>query len=201
MSVLSLVKPVTLREAIKNRTREAHVRLEGRMDVEQGNWSRDRYIAFLTGTLAVVGPVESEIADLLESHVSLPVEDRSTDRLHHDLTAVNATPRVPDAIRLPKVTDVPSAFGVAYVIEGSRLGAQIVARILTARLGLAPHQMTYLVPQGAHVGERWKTFCDALDAFGAAAASTVREAACLAAVETFECFEEALEEAGALSRS
>lgn len=53
-------------------------------------------------------------------------------------------------------------FGVAYVIEGSQLGGQV----LLQRIGpaMAPHAPRYLQGYGADTAARWRSFVTALDA-------------------------------------
>lgn len=52
------------------------------------------------------------------------------------------------------------AWGVAYVIEGSRLGGQMLYRRLAEPL--APHPLQYLQGAGARTGAHWRAFLDAL---------------------------------------
>jgi len=64
----------------------------------------------------------------------------------------------------PPVT--PGArWGLAYVIEGSRLGGQVLARKVRAALGDAGVTVYYLEGTGSKTGEEWKAFCKALTAF------------------------------------
>lgn len=48
------------------------------------------------------------------------------------------------------------AWGVAYVLEGSRLGGQVMYRRLAD--ALAPHPLTYLQGAGRDTGHRWAAF-------------------------------------------
>lgn len=54
------------------------------------------------------------------------------------------------------------AWGVAYVIEGSRLGGQVLYRRLAEPL--APHPLRYLQGAGAQTGAHWRAFLEALRA-------------------------------------
>lgn len=54
------------------------------------------------------------------------------------------------------------AWGVAYVIEGSRLGGQVLYRRLAEPL--APHPLRYLQGAGAQTGARWRVFLESLRA-------------------------------------
>ncbi|WP_308807638.1 biliverdin-producing heme oxygenase [Pseudoduganella dura] len=53
-------------------------------------------------------------------------------------------------------------WGVAYVIEGSRLGGAVLYRRLAERL--APHPLRYLHNDGVPPGPRWQQFMRALRA-------------------------------------
>ena len=54
------------------------------------------------------------------------------------------------------------AWGVAYVIEGSRLGGQVLYRRLAEPL--APHPLRYLQGAGGQTGARWRAFLESLRA-------------------------------------
>ncbi|MDA7418901.1 biliverdin-producing heme oxygenase [Xenophilus arseniciresistens] len=74
------------------------------------------------------------------------------------------------------------AWGVAYVIEGSRLGGQVLYRRLAD--ALAPHPLHYLQGAGAQTGAHWRHF---LEALRAALDTPERvQAACQGAVWAFE---------------
>lgn len=61
----------------------------------------------------------------------------------------------------PSIADaVAFGWGVAYVIEGSQLGGQVLYRRLAEPL--APHPLAYLQGAGRDTGARWKEFLAAL---------------------------------------
>jgi heme oxygenase len=74
------------------------------------------------------------------------------------------------------------AWGVSYVLEGSRLGGRLLFRQLAERL--APHPLTYLQGAGEQTGSHWKDFLAQLraQAFGP---EDMRKA-CDGAVEAFD---------------
>ena len=94
-------------------------------------------------------------------------------------TASSAAP----AAELESVS-TPDAFGwgIAYVIEGSQLGGQVMYRRLAA--SLAPHPLTYLKGAGSATGARWTTFLRDLRAHVQTPDDHL--AACRGAVEAFE---------------
>lgn len=173
-----------------------HQRLEARLAVESGRWTIERYVAFLRGTLAIVDPLEPILDRHLRAHGYQGCG--AAARLRHDLASVGADTRLLRAERVPALDDAAAAFGAAYVLTGARLGGQIIARILGARLGLKPDQLTYLAPPGISVASSWRTFVAAFDTYGATADDHSWRRVTNAAIETFESFERALDDAGAL---
>jgi heme oxygenase len=64
---------------------------------------------------------------------------------------------------LPEMRDTASLLGAMYVIEGSTLGGQLIARRVELVLGLtAGHGNAYFCGHKERTGQLWKEFCDAL---------------------------------------
>lgn len=90
---------------------------------------------------------------------------------------------LPVALQLP---DAAAAWGSVYVMEGSTLGGQLIARHLREALGLTPDTgARYHAGHGPRTAALWRDCCDRLQAaLGADAAACQR--ACDAAVHTFD---------------
>lgn len=198
----------SLRDTLRLKTRDVHLQLEDRLNVEHGAWTIERYASFLRGTLSIVGHTEPLLASYLPSTVAdAELSGMATTRLMHDLATLastvggrttldpGASPATP---LLPAIADAATAFGAAYVLEGSRLGGPVIAGHLTQRLGLRQEQMTYLSSGGASIGTRWRGFCQELDAYGAGADERSWHTVVDAATLTFSSLERALDAAGAL---
>lgn len=69
--------------------------------------------------------------------------------------------QLPQCAALPPLASLPQLLGAMYVVEGSTLGGQVLARQL-AKAGLDLGR--YFTGYGALTGPRWKTFCRLLDA-------------------------------------
>lgn len=78
--------------------------------------------------------------------------------------------------------DAAFAWGLAYVLEGSRLGGRVLYRQLAERL--APHPLNYLQGAGEQTGARWKAFIAELRAQHFAPEAV--RSACDGAVHGFE---------------
>jgi heme oxygenase len=64
---------------------------------------------------------------------------------------------------LPEMRDTASLLGAMYVMEGSTLGGQLIARHVELVLGLTAGQgNTYFRGHNERTGQLWKEFCDAL---------------------------------------
>jgi heme oxygenase (biliverdin-IX-beta and delta-forming) len=72
---------------------------------------------------------------------------------------------VPPPARLHLVLPgTAAALGSLYVLEGSALGAQVIAPRLQRRLGLGPENgAAYFAGWGADTGKRWREFRELLD--------------------------------------
>ena len=151
-------------DAIRSATRGAHARLEARLD-RQGTWTHERYAAFLRATLAVVGPLERAIDEHLQALVNLRHGGTyASDRLIRDLGALGAETTADMASGLPTIASRATAFGAAYVVEGSLLGGRFIAAALQATLGVGDDQLSYLRP--VRRAGSWRDFTDQLNTFG-----------------------------------
>jgi heme oxygenase len=64
---------------------------------------------------------------------------------------------------LPEMNDLPSFFGAMYVMEGSTLGGQLIARHVEVALHLSEGQgSSYFRGHGSQTGPLWKEFCEML---------------------------------------
>jgi heme oxygenase len=107
--------------------------------------------------------------------------------LLHDLEALQAPPALPAGpVPQPLLRDAASAWGSMYVLEGSALGGQVIARQVAQRFGLAPeHGAAYFHGWGAETGAMWRQFRERLEReLGGDDAAQHR--ACVAAAATFD---------------
>jgi len=80
------------------------------------------------------------------------------------------------------VPSAPMDWGIAYVIEGSQLGGQVLHRRLAE--SLAPHPLGYLKGEGSATGRHWTAFLNNLRLQVVTPAQ--QEEACRGAVQAFE---------------
>jgi heme oxygenase len=113
--------------------------------------------------------------------------------VHDGRDGRDARAPIDDAARWTGTRSAAYRWGVAYVIEGARLGGAVLYRRLGAQL--APHPLTYLQGSAAGPGPRWQAF------LRAARAQVVGEAAiaeaCAGACDAFDSIIGLLDAAGA----
>lgn len=112
---------------------------------------RDAYGRFLIAHARALPAVEAVLA----GNPALPALRPRTPLLEADLAALDLP--LPETPPLAAPADPATAFGMAYVIEGSRLGGGMLTRKMPASL---PH--TYLA--ATHLPGEWRAFGQALDA-------------------------------------
>ena len=180
-------------------TRHEHESVEARMPLTAPDITVETYARVLAAMYPVLAGWEQWAAANAPSDLKGLVADRKRKHLLElDLVALCA--RVPkelhfDGNRLPGVHSDDAdkrraAFlGAMYVIEGSTLGGQHIARHVEPRLGLSPERGTaYFRGYGDGTGERWTHFKSILQQVPNDHADTVINSA----KATFVMFEEAI---------
>lgn len=109
------------------------------------------YARFLTAHARALPAVEAALAGI----ESLPPLRPRAPLLQADLAALGLP--MPALLAIDPPADTAAAFGMAYVIEGSRLGGGMLARRVPEHL---PH--AYL--SATHLPGEWRAFGQALDA-------------------------------------
>ncbi|NGM38289.1 biliverdin-producing heme oxygenase [Methylobacterium sp. DB0501] len=148
-------------ERLRAETREAHEAIERDLAWESRVTTRDGYRALLARFWGLHVVLEPALADVLDD----PTFFDPRRRLGHlaadlrllglDDAAIEALPRA--SMILPSNRD--QAFGALYVLEGSTLGGQVIAKQIGRQLGLSPdHGCRYYAAHGRETGPMWKRF-------------------------------------------
>ncbi|MBC6698697.1 biliverdin-producing heme oxygenase [Hymenobacter puniceus] len=117
-----------------------------------------QFLAGLYGVLALHEAHLQQHADEFAAAWELP-QRRRAHLILADLPALGYTGTPPLCPAMPPLTTKPALLGALYVLEGSTLGGQIIARQLS-NAGIPDSQ--YFQGYGALTGLRWKTFCQLL---------------------------------------
>jgi len=172
--------------ALREATAARHARIDSALPLIREDFTREQYLAYLARLLGWLRPLERCLwqAQWLEDGALRQDKARWAQA---DLSAGGWTQSRIDALEDGEAfsaTDNAERFGLAYVLEGSTLGGQVLHRHLSERL--APQPLRWLQGYGVANGERWKAFVRQLEASLQSPAQ--REAACRAAERGFDRF-------------
>ena len=169
-----------VRDALKRATRDVHDRLDASLSGYRLN-DRDDYRKFLTAQAAAFLPVERALT--VAGAAKLIAEWAETLRsplLAADLAALGIG-SIPE-VASPAYDDEASLLGGLYVLEGSRMGAVVLAREVPADF---PRQFLAVRPPPGH----WSALIATLER--KLYSSVELKIAKGAAQRTFACFEQA----------
>lgn len=149
-----------LLDDLKTQTRQQHIQLEKMNGLPS---SRAEYVALLERFYGFVAPWERRLGQCVASDDILREGREKTGWLEADLQhfALDAEQRdaLPQCADLPDTSSRAAMLGACYVLEGSTLGGQYIARHLQENLGLkAGEGDRYFRSYGAEVGARWQAF-------------------------------------------
>ena len=145
---------------LRHETAGDHEVVEGLMPLMQQELGANEYIACLGRMYGVVAAWEEqayrEAPGWLRENLA---ERKRLGLLDSDLAYFGHAPSEARAT-VPAIEDVPSLLGAMYVMEGSTLGGQQIARHVERCMGLTTgFGNAYFVGYGDQTGRRWKEFC------------------------------------------
>ncbi len=172
---------------LRNATGPLHKRLETNLNLLSPSFSRMNYLCLIQAFWGYYHPLEASLTRVPELHDWLPdIAMRSKlPLLAADLKALGVDGDVLDRLsichELPACTDLATALGCLYVLEGSTLGGQVISRHLKNVFNLdAENGAAFFTGYGEQTGAMWQTFRTVL------ITATVDENALIhAACETF----------------
>ena len=179
-------------QKLKQQTRSYHETIERDMDVVYRIHSVEEYRVLLQKFWGFYDPIETKLAAMNEwNDLNFDFEQRrKAPLLLDDLQVLGGFDR--SSHQLPRCTDTPQvntflqALGCMYVLEGSTLGGQIIARQIHETLGFdEKHGCTFYNSYGHDVGPMWKAFGSFLDEYVTHVADDVESVLIQSACETF----------------
>ena len=154
-----------LRSALRDATRESHHVIDHHPLVAplvRADIGLDAYACALRGLLCIHRPLQRALANAIaQTGLNYELADR-VGWLMADLESLGISERHPGlAWKAPSVIDAASLAGVLYVVEGSTLGGQVIARRIESSLGLtAAHGARFFNGWGSATENRWLAFWD-----------------------------------------
>ncbi|MGJ7545392.1 biliverdin-producing heme oxygenase [Variovorax sp. LT1R16] len=153
--------PTDILDALRAATGALHAEVDQCLPLSSPSPSLSDYRAHLRlldawmHRLAVFAPEPSPLA----AHHAQVADDL---RLCDALLPAEPSPHDVDTASESVHCDAAFVWGLAYVLEGSRLGGRVLYRQLAERL--APHPLNYLQGAGEQTGASWKAFIAGLRA-------------------------------------
>lgn len=149
-----------LLERVKAETRHHHDRIEKLNSLPT---TREEHVAQLEAFYGFVAPWEQHIAAALPPEDPVRQGREKTGWLEADLRHfghdTESLARLPRCVALPPGDSRAEILGVAYVLEGSTLGGQMISRHLEEKLGLSGGEgYRYFQSYGRNVGPMWQAF-------------------------------------------
>jgi heme oxygenase (biliverdin-IX-beta and delta-forming) len=125
------------------------------------------YAALLKTFYGFYSPVEQSISNFVSKKLLPDISERRNSKLIlRDLEALGiSADSIPLCSRLPEIYSPATALGSMYVLEGSTLGGQMIARMLQKNpmLNLVPGQLNFFQGYREETGRKWKSFQAALN--------------------------------------
>jgi heme oxygenase (biliverdin-IX-beta and delta-forming) len=151
-------------QRLRQETEVDHHAVEGSVPLMHDGLNRTQYIQCLQRIHGVVAAWEERAAEVAPEWLRTTLTARQRrPLLERDLAWFGLTRhdnRRPD---LPEMNEVSSLFGTMYVMEGSTLGGQIIARHVETALHLSEgHGNSYFRGHGSQTGPMWNEFCEML---------------------------------------
>lgn len=145
---------------LRRETAGDHEAVEGAMPLMTQQLDSNEYVACLGRMYGIVAAWEEqdyrETPSWLRDSLS---ERKRLGMLELDLAYFGHNPPE-ERSTLPTIDDVPSLLGAMYVMEGSTLGGQQIARHVEKCMGLTTgFGNAYFVGHGDQTGRMWKEFC------------------------------------------
>lgn len=182
---------LTLTTELRAKTAQVHEALDSNLKHAFGRV--DQYVAFLRASHRIL----SNLDEPLSRFCKRPTAERSANAAADLEVLGQKTPVVSSAGWQP--SDLAEAMGCAYVVEGSRLGGLVLARLVERDLGLTAN--SYLRGLGPQTKELWRGFMSELDAWGEGASPAERQRAASGAIATFSAYMRCFADEGLLQPS
>lgn len=152
-------------QRLRRETEADHLAIEGTLPLANRRLEKAQYVQCLRRMYGVVAAWdEGSIVYAPDWMQTLLIARHRKHLLELDLRWFGMTDLDHRRPVLPELNDLPSLLGVMYVMEGSTLGGQLIARHVETSLHLSKGQGdAYFRGHGDRTGTLWKEFCEVLE--------------------------------------
>jgi heme oxygenase (biliverdin-IX-beta and delta-forming) len=151
-------------QKLRQETEADHHAVEGAVPLMHDGLNTAQYVECLQKIYGVNAAWEEHAANVAPEWLQPALLARQRKPLlQRDLAWFGVTEEDNRRPTLPEMEDLPSLFGAMYVMEGSRLGGQLIARHVETALHLTEGQGSlFFRGHGSQTGQMWKEFCEML---------------------------------------
>jgi heme oxygenase len=152
-------------DELRRATTIDHKRVETAFPLMSPQADRSTYIQYLKAFHGFIAAWEEELLRMApEGLRDLISGRRRLAMVEADLAWHGVTPDSSQQLAMPSLNTKARLLGAMYVMEGSALGGQIIARHLERMLNLEPgHGNAYFRGFGERTGVMWREFCGVLE--------------------------------------
>lgn len=150
---------------LKEQTKQQHDETEAKLQSQKifdKSYTLDDYKKLLTHNYQLISRFEPQIGEKLKEFPGLKLDlRRKSDALQKDLNNLGIIPEY----ELPtnNLENQAEAFGALYVMEGSTLGGNVIAKQLKKNPAFVDIDFTYFGIYGENTGTLWQEFKQILD--------------------------------------
>jgi heme oxygenase len=151
-------------QRLRQETEVDHLAVERAVPLMQEGLNTEQYVQCLQRIYGVVAAWEDRAAEVAPQWLRPALTARQRKPLLElDLAWFGVTKHDETRPALPEMNDLASLFGTMYVMEGSTLGGQFIARHVETALHLTEGRgNSYFRGHGNQTGLMWKEFCEML---------------------------------------
>jgi heme oxygenase (biliverdin-IX-beta and delta-forming) len=151
-------------QRLRQETEADHHNVEGAVPLMHQGLNTAEYVHCLQRIYGVVAAWEERAAEVAPGWLQPALLARQRrPLLELDLAWFGETEKDDRRPTLPEMNNLPSLFGTMYVMEGSTLGGQFIARHVEAALHLSEGRgNSYFRGHCSQTGPLWKEFCEML---------------------------------------
>ncbi len=192
----------SLHALLRDATRESHHLIDHHplmAPLVRSDLSRAGYLRALRGLLWIHEALQEELAAAMSGMADTFVLADRVDWLRNDLKALGATASFTSTRwQAPSLANAAELVGALYVVEGSTLGGQVIARRVEASLGLEPATgLLFFNGWGSETVQHWQAFWR----FADAACGPAHDEAAASAVRLFAALNQAFDLAVTLQQA
>jgi heme oxygenase len=151
-------------QRLRQETEADHQNVEGAVPLMHRGLNIAEYVQCLQRIYGVVAAWEERAVEVAPEWLQpVLLARRRRPLLELDLAWFDVSERDDRRPTLPEMNSLSSLFGTMYVMEGSTLGGQLIARHVEAALHLSEGRgNSYFRGHGGQTGPLWREFCEML---------------------------------------